>query len=259
MLPHYEMLPVGPAAAEDTACTRLVAEIVWWARHTGVRSIAAEYLTPEARALRRALRSAGFTIAELASRCDMDVVWTDFGGYLATLPARRRVVIRRELRALDERGIQIVARGLRPEEDELLALRCQLVEKYGGQPHPAKEQGMLDRLRSEFRAGEVTVFAASRGDRMLGFSLFVQEGVHWVPLLTGSDYGDQDARFTYFATLFYRPCAEAAGRGVTKISFGLGSWEAKRLRGCYLSPLQGAAALVDEVSPAAVHSSGITV
>jgi hypothetical protein len=37
--------------------------------------------------------------------------------------------------------------------------------------------------------------------------------------------------------MFYLPAMLAPARGVTQIDYGLGSWEAKRLRGCELTPL----------------------
>jgi hypothetical protein len=244
MLPHYELLPVGPAAGQVAACGELVRAISGWARQQGIRSVALEYLTPEAAPLLAAASAEGFSAVEFASRCDLEVTWRDFDGYLRTLPSRRGVMIRRELRALAERGIDLEVRGLGAAETALIGLRCQLVAKYGGSPDPAKEAAMLDRLRGEFAAGELTVVVAQRAGRPLGFGLFVQEGTTWIPILTGADYTDPDSRLTYFATLFYRPSELAPGLGIGTIAYGLGSWQAKRLRGCKLAPLFGAAALL---------------
>lgn len=244
MQTHYELVPVGPAADDVAACARLVSEIVRWAERAGIRSIAAQYLTPEAAALVTALRGAGFTVIDFASRCDLDVVWDDFDGYLATLPQRRRSAIRRELRILEDRGVRVVELAGRDREDELLALRVQLVAKYGSRPNPDKEAANLAILRREFSASELTTFAAIRAGKMMSFGIFAREGGDWIPMLTGSDYDDDYSPLTYFATLYYRPCQVAPAIGVTKMWFGLGSWEAKRLRGCRLRPLVGAARLV---------------
>jgi hypothetical protein len=114
------------------------------------------------------------------------------------------------------------------------------VAKYANTPDPAKEAAFLARVRATFAPDEISVFEAVRGDTVLGFSLFIQDGDVWMPMATGSEYGDPASRFTYFATLFYRPAELAAQRGVRLIPYGLGSWAAKRARGCRLSPLYAA-------------------
>lgn len=240
MFPHYECLPVGPAAGSVAACAELVRELVRWARERGVRSVVFEYLTPEAAALVTALREAGFTLVELASRCDLEVRWDSFESYLALLPSKRRIVVRRELRALADLGVRVSEGSLEEHESELVRLRCQLVAKYGNRVDPAKEAAFLERVRTRFAPDEVSVFTARRDGALLGFGLFIREGEYWVPLLTGTDYTDPASRLTYFATLFYRPVELAPARGVKIIPYGLGSWAAKRLRGCRLNPLYAA-------------------
>ena len=240
MFPHYECLPVGPEARSRTACAELVRRLVDWARGCGIRSVVFEYLTPEADSLLAALRRTGFTVVELADRCDLDVTWDTFDGYLSGLPSKRRIEVRRELRTLDDLGVTVTERGLRESEPDLVRLRCQLVAKYANPPDPAKEAGYLERVRTSFAPEDVSVFEAVRDGAVLGFGLFVRGGGAWVPLLTGTDYTDPASRLTYFATLFYRPAELAPRRGVRTIPYGLGSWSAKRRRGCRLSPLYAA-------------------
>jgi predicted N-acyltransferase len=179
-------------------------------------------------------------VVELAARCDLRVTWDSFDGYLAGLPSKRRIAVRRELRALADLGVTVTERTLHGEEPGLVRLRCQLVAKYGNRPDPAKEAAFLDRVRTGFAPGEVSVFEAVRGGTVLGFGLFVRDGDTWVPVLTGTDYADPASRLTYFATLFYRPAELAPGRGVRLIPYGLGSWAAKQARGCRPSPLHAA-------------------
>ncbi|GLX47241.1 hypothetical protein Shyhy01_01910 [Streptomyces hygroscopicus subsp. hygroscopicus] len=245
LMPHYEALPLGRLAKDPDACGVLLERLRQWAGDQGLRSIAFEYLAPEAAVLTDALRAAGWPVVEFAARCDLHVTWSDFDGYMDTLSSRRRVRVRRELRALDEAGVRVATRALRDEEPELVDLRCQLVVKYGGTADPAKEASMIRRLRSCFGDDEITVVTAERGGKTLGFGVFVQDGETWMPTLAGADYTDPHSRLTYFATLFYKPIELAPERGIRIIPYGLGSWQAKQLRGCVAAPLYGAALRLD--------------
>jgi len=238
MLPHYQTVAVGAAAAGPAECAELVGAVLDWAAGHGIRSVTAQYLDPAAAPLRDALVAAGGTAVTFADRCDLAVTWPDFDGYLAGLPAKRRVVVRREQRALAERGVTVTHGPLTADVDDLVTLRCALVGKYGGTPDRAKETAALDRIRRTFGTA-ATVFAARLDQTLLGFAVFAQDGPMWTPLCCGADYSRPAARLTYFATLFYQPATLAPGLGVRTIPYGLGSWEAKRLRGCARVPLTG--------------------
>jgi uncharacterized protein len=244
MLPHYQTVPVGPAAADPAACAGLVAAVLDWAAGNGIRSVAAQYLDPAAAPLRDALVTAGGTAVVLADRCDLTVTWSDFDGFVASLPSKRRVEVRRERRVLADRGVAVGHGPLGADTSELVGLRCGLVGKYGGRPDPAREAAALNRIRATF-PGATTVFTArAAGGGLLGFSVFALDGDTWTPLLCGTDYDRPESRLTYFAALFYGPAALAPALGVRTIPYGLGSWDAKRRRGCALVPLSGVAVRV---------------
>jgi hypothetical protein len=158
-------------------------------------------------------------------------------------------VVRGELRALAARGVRIVERPLRDEELELARLRGNLIGKYGGPPDLDREARGLAALRAAFGDDDLRVFEAGRAGKTLCFGLFVRDGSHWTGLMTGSDYADPDSSLTYFATFFYQPAAAAPGHGIDRISYGIGSLEAKRLRGCTLRPLYAAYRVLSPGSP----------
>jgi hypothetical protein len=245
MFPNYETAPVGPGARDPRALQLFVEGLIAWCRENGVRSISALFLRPDYPEFLAALRAAGFAVVPMVDRCDMAVTWKDFDGYVAGLPRKRRFAVRRELRDIAAQDVVISERTLRAEEPELVRLRHQIVTKYGGTPDPEREAGSLRHLRDHFGEENVLVIEARGDGALLTFSIFIRDGDHWTVLMSGTDYERPESRFTYFATMFYRPAALAPQRGITTIAYGLGTIRAKKLRGCTVNSLSAAALLLD--------------
>lgn len=240
MLPNYESFPVGPGADSREALRRTVEGLVGWCAERGLRTLSFLYLTPEAGSLVRVLRELGFDVLPMTSSCELHVTWDDFDGYLASLPRKRRTAVRRELRSLAECEVVVHRRELASCAPRLAELRCALVEKYGGAADLERETARLRRVASLFSPEEITVLVAERDGEPLGFTLFLRDGRTWTAYLTGADYTANTARLAYFATSYYRPAELAPQLGVERIGYGLGSWEAKRWRGCGERPLWAA-------------------
>jgi uncharacterized protein len=245
MFPNYETAPVGTGRRDPAALRRYLGRLLDWCAGHGVRSIAALYLHHDPPELSAALADAGFAVVPMVERAELTVCWQDFDGYLAWLPRKRRAAVRGELRSLAARGVQIVERPMQPDEPGLIPLRGQLIAKYGGSPDAEREMAVHAALRAAFGPDDLTIFEARLGGKPLCFGLFVQDGPHWTGLMTGSDYTDPASAFAYFATFFYSPAAAAARRGIRQITYGLGSLEAKRLRGATLRPLYAACRTLD--------------
>ena len=244
MFPNYETTPVGPGRDDPKAVRRFVGGLVDWAREQGLASIAALFLRQDCPEFHQALRETGFDLVPMVDRCDLAVTWSDFDGYLAGLPRKRRFAVRRELREIAERDVVLSERTLNHDEPELLRLRAQLVTKYGGTPDLEREAGSLRHLREHFGDRNLVVVEARLGTDLLSFSIFIRDGAHWTVLMSGTDHERPDASFTYFATMFYRPAQLAPAEGITSIAYGLGTVQAKKLRGCDLNPLSAAALLL---------------
>jgi hypothetical protein len=240
MFPNYETAPAGRDARDRAANDAFVAELDRWARRDGVRSTACLYLRSDHGEFVDALVAHGFTLVPMIERCDLDVRWSDFDGYLATLPRNRRTSVRRERREIGERGITVTERKIAADEPELLRLRCNLIAKYGGSPDPEREAFSLRYLRDHFGADDLLVIEARKAGRLLGFSMFIADAGAWTVLMTGTDYDHPDASFTYFETMFYRPAELAPAAGVATIGYGIGTIDAKRSRGCATSMLYAA-------------------
>ena len=240
MYPNYDAFPVGPGAQDPGVLRRFVAELGAWCEGRGIRGTAFLYLTPEAMPLSEVLAAGAFCLLPITTRAEMAVTWTDFDGYLATLPSRRRVSIRRELRALSEAGVSVGQAELAELESDLIRLRCMLMTKYLGNASAEREARWFTLIREAFKADEITVFAARANGKTLAFSLFVRDGPHWTALLTGMDYGAAPSRFSHFATMYYAPASHAPQMRIHRIFYGIGAQDTKHFRGCRLTQLMAA-------------------
>lgn len=238
--PNYASFPVGPGCDDPATLKELIGQLLHWAARRGLRSVTSLFLRASAGAFVDELASAGFTLAKLTDTCDLAVTWDSFDGYLQSLVRKRRMEVNRELRTLRERGVRFATRRLLADEPEIIDLRCQLAERYDGASDPERERRILQRLRDHVDPDDITVFTADKDGEMLGFGLFVKDGSEWTAAIAGTNYRHPDSEFTYFANNYYQPAETAPRVGVTMISYGPGSWDAKRRRGCRLSPLYAA-------------------
>jgi uncharacterized protein len=243
MFPGYETAPLGPGAHDRDAAAAFLAGLREWAAAHGVRGIAFLFVRDDHPGFLAALADAGYDVTHMACRGDLDVTWADLDGYVARLPRKRRFFVRRELRELAARGVRVRDRALAEDEPDLVGLRLQLMAKYGLPGDAAREAATLATLRGRFPPGDVVVVEAVRDGRPLAFALFVRDGDSWTSLMSGADY-TADEGFTYFAVMFYRPAELAPRHGITRIVYGLGTLEAKRLRGCTMTDLWAAGSVV---------------
>jgi predicted N-acyltransferase len=265
MLPGYECVPVGPAAADPAALAALVGGAVQWAAAAGLRAVAFLYTRPTAAELAGVLAGRGFTPVPLSLHWDLELPGSDPSDYLAGLPGKRRKEARRELRELARAGVLL--RPADPAEvfDDLVRLRSQLVAKYRGGVDPGALRVRLRRLVEQVAGGRPQVLVAEAGGSpgaggsLVGFALFAEHpepaGRTWHCLAVGFDYTDPRSRLAYFGTAFYAAAGAAYPAGIRRLGYGQGSWQAKRARGCRGTPLTGWVRAADPELAAAVRAS----
>lgn len=159
-----------------------------------------------------------------------------FDDYLATLPSKRRVAIRRERRAFAEAGYELRTLRLSECADAAGALAARLQERHG---HPADPAGLAGLLRdqAEGMADSGFVRAAFAGRHMVAFSLsYRHAGTVWLRS-TGYDYARLRGAHEYFNLVYYLPIEDAYAHGATALHLGMESLRAKTLRGAVASPL----------------------
>jgi hypothetical protein len=236
MYPGYECFPVGPAAADPAVLRVLVDGIVAWARAEGMRAVGFLYCGPDAAPLQAVLGGAGFAGIPRDLSFDLDVPGPTFGDYLRALPKKRRVEANRELRQLAASGVTVTRPGPDEIAGDLVRLRMNLSHKYGGSATPSSERARLDLMLAAC-GPDPAVFAAVAGDgTVVSAAMFGTAGGVWTAVLTGSEYDDPRSRFGYFATAYYEPVRAAGPLGVRQLRYGVGSFAAKRARGCVPTP-----------------------
>jgi hypothetical protein len=261
MLPGYECVPVGPGKDDATLLGALVDGACRWAWQRDLRAVAFLYTRPEATSLASTLTGRDFEEVPLSLTWELRVPADGMAGYLRALSAKRRGEVLREMRRIDDAGVQlrVIEAGveLAPSVlDTLATLRCQLVRKYRGTADEDIERYRLSMAVTDVAPGRACVILAQAGDTPVGFTLFGSHGTAWHGLGAGYDYTDPRSRLTYFATLFYAAVPAAAAAGARTLCYGQTSAKAKLSRGCVGIPLTGWLASRDPALRAAAAASG---
>jgi predicted N-acyltransferase len=226
--PGLAAYPVGAGDDPELVAT-LLAGIVDWAAGRRIRTVVVGFVQPELEAFAGPAAAAGFRALPVATRANLPLAGRTAAQVFASFSAQQRNNLRRLRRKLDARGVRVVELD-RPLDrlDRLVELRCEHFRQHGKPPDPAEERSWLGPLLSTF-GSRVTVFGAVDGSGLGGFSLFVDDGQWWNAFAVARLDPD-----VYFELMYHAPIEHAAARGLAEISFGYGTGEAKRRRGCEL-------------------------
>ncbi|MGW2039578.1 GNAT family N-acetyltransferase [Streptomyces virginiae] len=196
-------------------------------------------------ALHRALAGHGYLEFLSDLEYDLDTgACASLEEYLGTLERKRRTVVRAEIRKFGEAGL-CVERVADP--DPALIARCaELSEgqqkKYG----LPVDRGAMERLFTALLAAPAlgpALYVVRRrdvqGPDVLGFLLCLEAGGVLHPKFLGFDATEVGSGYAYFNLVFYHQVERAVAGGARRISYGMGSADAKRLRGCRPAPVRG--------------------
>lgn len=240
MFPGYVSAVLTATRDDLGAKELLVRGLVRWAEENGLRAIALPYADPADVTLGSALKAAGFVRSTMTRRTQLTVPRGDtFAAYFGCVSRQRGKRIQREMKEIRESGL--ITR-MEPLDNrtlpDVLSLRIGLIEKHGHNVNVTKERTRLEWLT---RFGDKLFLCCARRDgRLVGFTLFLEEGESWIAYMTGADASPAGA-FVYFDTTFYVPLEflYASHRNIREIDFGIGHAEAKVLRGAVGRPLDG--------------------
>ncbi|KAA2252184.1 GNAT family N-acetyltransferase [Solihabitans fulvus] len=169
----------------------------------------------------------------------LDVTWTDFDGYLATLGRNARTSIRRERRQYLAGGLRTrVVEGTAALDECTARLQVQLAAKY--RTTASTEAVLADYADiAATMADRMVVFLAERAGAPVGMCVCLRDNGTLHIRNVAFDYAATRADFVYFNVMCYEPLLWGLCNGISRFCFGNGAAEAKRRRGCRLDPLYG--------------------
>lgn len=205
------------------------------ARRRAARTTAVMHVPEDDVPLRAALTARGFVAFRVAGDCLLHTPWSDFAGYLATLPSKRRISVRREIAVFRDAGNRLTIEAMSALDAEHARLHAGHMRRYG---HSLDEAGALSRIRSiqENNDGMGFVLEA-RDDRrnLVGFVLVYEMGGCLYPKMIGIRDG-QPTHYAYFNLVYYGLLRYAVENGLRAIVYGPEAYDAKAYRGCTLEP-----------------------
>ncbi|GAA0963412.1 hypothetical protein GCM10009558_082400 [Virgisporangium aurantiacum] len=203
------------------------------AARRGCRSHALLYLDPDEDA---ALRDPSAQRLVFGGEGILDLPPGGLDGYLGSLPSRRRIAVRREIRQYADLGVHTTVHyGPDALTDEHVPLRAALRARYGhaaGQRWVETEFATLRRTLGD----RLVVFSARRGERIIGYLMAARCGDVLYTRAAGFDYAASAGAFCYFNLVYYDVVRWAERAGVRRVHYGLGTSAAKHHRGCALLP-----------------------
>ncbi|BCY09079.1 GNAT family N-acetyltransferase [Actinoplanes sp. L3-i22] len=223
---------------------------------------------PDGSPLTAELERRGFVGAAFLAQATLQLSATDFDGYLAGLPKRRRNKIRRERRAFAEAGLKVSVDGIGSRGAQMAALHADQLNRYGYQITTERLLGLMDRIERHL-APWCRILVAERDGELEAFALAYEYGGELHLKMTGFSGYAQD-NFGYFAMSYYALIDYALQAGYTSIVYGPLAYPAKVFRGCTLAPrssyllvpeplrerVRHLAALIDEHQRAAFAAMG---
>ena len=230
--PGYETYAIGKADHVAEGLADFASLCCDWARGEQLAVVAFTYTGQQLGEHADALRERGFSRATVARRAELLLPQGGFEAYLAALSGTQRKQVRREVRQLSSAGV--LARVIPPEPwiEEMTRLRVMHQRKYGHRAVEAEERERISRLVHGWPDKVLVVGAFNRQDRLLAYTVSIRDGARLNALLSGTDYEQSDARLTHFLVGYYWLVEIAEQYGFDRISYGIGSPQAKQQRGC---------------------------
>jgi predicted N-acyltransferase len=155
-----------------------------------------------------------------------------FDAYLAGFEQRRRVKIKRELRALDEAGVTYLTQPLTADIIEQLApLELALYAKHSTPANADAFRAVLHSI-ADHAGTAARVTTAYLDGHLTGFVLTFTHHGEMYARQAGFDYEAQGKLPLYFGLVYYELLRIALAEGLSQIHYSTGSDRVKLSRGC---------------------------
>jgi uncharacterized protein len=232
--PGFDSFVAASGGPAPGLAETLVDGVLSWSAEHRMKVISFPYVRTDTE-LPQVLAKRGFRAIPLTFRSRLTLCGS-FEDYLASLSKNGRSQVTKERRRLAGAGIRTKRCSFEDVWPEVLALRCDLVARYGQQADVDLETANLRKLLTSFGEDHLRLYCSFLDGRVVGFSLYVVWRDSWYGAYTGT-YVTPHTGSVYFDHLFYAPIAGAITEGARIIDVGIGAWEAKRRRGCDLTPV----------------------
>jgi predicted N-acyltransferase len=182
------------------------------------------------------LAQAGYVPFHGGANCVLDVPEDGLAGYLENLSSKRRHRRKSEIDAFRRNGLAIQPGDLGEHRMVLAEFAARLEQKYGTGSSVEHELRALDSI-AEHLADECEVHLITKAGALAGFSLFYTHHARIYAKNIGFDRElVKSEDYAYFNTSYYHMLDVAADRGVSRLEYGLGSYQVKAERGCRPEP-----------------------
>lgn len=238
VLPGLDTYMMGTDAADSGCAVKLLAALIAEAQRRGAATVALGFVQPSEIGLMAGAELMGFQRITMATLATLALPGDRSKDPWAHHSSKQRANMRRTRRLLHEAGVQVdvVARPLE-QLDTLVALRCDHLRSHGRHPDAEQERRHIRTLLQRF-GDRCTVIVAAAGYEIRAFSLFLRDVDIVHAYMTGRrDLGDN--KDLYFDVNYYKPAELFNEQNIAAISYGYGTEEAKRLRGCHLEVVPG--------------------
>ncbi|HEY1914928.1 MAG TPA: GNAT family N-acetyltransferase [Streptosporangiaceae bacterium] len=232
MYPGFDTFVAADGGPSAGLVAGMIDGVLDWAAEHEMKAVTLPCVRADT-ALPQALAERGFRAIPLTYRSRL-ALRESFADYLAGLPRKWRWKVTNEQRLLADAGVRTKRCSIDDVWPDVLALRCDLVERYGQKASEELETINMRQLITCFGEDQTRLYCSSLDDRIVGFSLYAIWGDTWYGAYTGT-YGGPQTRGVYFDHFFYAPIADASVEGAATLDVGIGAWASKRHRGCELT------------------------
>lgn len=216
----------------QAAFAQLVTAALEVVRQDGVSAAWWPYLDyASMRALRPLLADA--VPVAMKNECSLTLQGTGFTDYLGQLSSSRRAAIKAERTKFAAAGYSVSGRRLSASVDDVARLGTLTVRKYGG-GIDVETARQMTAAQAEVLDDVSLVWTCTLQDRAVGVALLMDHNDTSYLRMAGFDYARMSRAAEYFELAFYRPIERAYSVGITNISLGVSSYQAKTRRGALL-------------------------
>jgi hypothetical protein len=249
LYPGFDSFVAASGGPTPALAGALVDAAASWAAEHAMKAISFPYMRTDAMPP-QVLADRGFRAIPLTFRSRLPLGGS-FADYLSSLSKNGRSQVTKERRRLAEAGIRTKRCSFDDMWPDMLALRRDLVERYGQKADEDLETRNMRQLLTCFGEDQVRLYCSFLDGRVVGFTLFVVWRDSWYSAYTGT-YVTPQTGSVYFDHVFYAPIADAIAEGARIIDLGIGAWEGKRRRGCDLTPVDLWVRALDPVTEQAI-------